>query len=165
MDPPQDSWRSRAQAMATLSQPTPYRCNQCGTGEIVAAPLLYQQGTRTFSSTFIHGTSQSFSAQIAAPPRPRGYIRAFVLWGFAICVLLAWSYAGLSSILEHPATTAMGGNVVAIFMLLCLISVAGLLLNLRRIFRYNHEIFPQLQSDWEHTYMCRRCGKTRLIPS
>jgi hypothetical protein len=151
--------------MATLLQPNPYSCDQCGSGEIVAVPLLYQQGTRAFSNTFIHGTSQSYSAQMAAPPRPRGYMGPFVLWGFAICLFSAWSYAGLSSILQHPSTTAMSGNVVALFMLLCVASFAGLLLNLRRIFHYNHEIFPQLQSDWRHTYMCRRCGKTRLIPS
>jgi hypothetical protein len=151
--------------MATLSQPNPYHCDQCGTGEIVAVPLLYQQGTRTFSNTFVHGTSQSYSAQMAAPPRPRGYILPFVLWGFAICLFFAWSYAGLSSILQHPSTTAMSGNVVALFMLLCVASFSGLLLNLRRTFHYNHEIFPQLQSDWTHTYMCRRCGKIRLIPS
>jgi hypothetical protein len=158
-----NSCRSRAQAMATISQPNPYHCDQCGTGEIIAVPLLYQQGT--FSSTFSHRTSQSYSAQIARPPHPRGYIRPFVLWGFAICLFSAWSYAGLSSVLEHPATTAMRGNVVALFMLLCVASFVGLLLNLRRIFRYNHETFPQLQSDWAHSYMCRRCGKIRLIPS
>ena len=80
--------------MATLSQPNPYHCDQCGTGEIVAVPLLYQQGTRTFSGTFSHGTSQSYSAQIAAPPHPRGYIRPFVLWGFAICFLRFWGRRG-----------------------------------------------------------------------
>jgi hypothetical protein len=165
VDSPQDSWRSRAQTMATQSQSNPYRCDQCGTGELVAVPLLYQQGTRTFTSTFSSGISQSYSAQIAAPPHPRGYIRPFVLWGFAICLFFAWSYAGLSSVLEHPATTAMRGNVVVLFMLLCVASFMGLLLNVRSIVRYNHEIFPQLQSDWAHTYMCRRCGKFRLIPS
>jgi hypothetical protein len=151
--------------MATLPQPNPYRCDQCGAGEIVAVPFLYQHGTRTYSSTFSHGISQSYSAQIAAPPHPRGYIRPFVLWGFVTCLFFAWSYAGLSSILRHPATTAMRGNVVILFVLLCVASLVGLLLNVRRIFRYNHEVFPQLQSDWAHTYMCRRCGKIRLIPS
>ncbi len=151
--------------MATLSQPNPYRCDQCGTGEIVAVPLLYQQGTRTFSSTLIHGISQSYSAQLAAPPRRRGYIVPSVLWCFAFCLFFAWSYAGVGSIIQHPSTTALRGNVLAVFMLLCVASFAGLLLKLRQVFRYNREIYPQLQADWAHTYMCRRCGRTRLIPS
>ena len=151
--------------MATLPQQNSYCCDQCGTGEIVAIPLLYQQGMRTFSSTFSHGSSQSCSAQIVAPPHPRSYARPFVIWGLAICLFLAWSYAGFSSILEHPTTTAMSGAAVALFMLLAAASVAGLLFSLRRIFRYNRETFPRLREDWSHTYMCRRCGKLRLIPS
>ena len=56
---------------------------------MVAAPILYQQGTRTFSGIFNHGVSQSVSAQAMAPPRRRGYVRklsplAFVVALFAI---------------------------------------------------------------------------------
>lgn len=154
-----------AQGMATPLQQNPYRCDQCGTGEIVAVPLLYQQGTRTYSGTFSSGTSQSYSAQVAAPPRPRGYVWTIVLWGFAILLFFFWSYAGLGAILVHPETTAMKGHAVVVFMLLCVACVVGLLASLRRIVRYNREIYPRLHWDWTHTYMCRRCGKSRLIPS
>jgi len=151
--------------MATLSQPNPYRCDQCGTGEIVAVPLLYQQGTRTFSSTFHHGTSQSYSAQIAAPPHPRGYIRPFVLWGFAIFFFVFWGGAGLNKILAEPSSKENLVNAVGLFLVLGFVCLAGLILNLRRTARYNREIYPHLHSNWAHTYMCRRCGKIRLIPS
>ena len=151
--------------MATLSQPNPYQCDQCGTGEIVAVPLLYQQGTRTFSSTFHHGTSQSYSAQIAAPPHPRGYVRPFVLWGFAIFFFVFWGGAGLNKILAEPGSKENLVNAVGLFLVLGIVCLAGLILNLRRTARYNREIYPHLHSNWAHTYMCRRCGKIRLIPS
>ncbi len=38
--------------MATLPQSNPYRCDQCGAGEIVAVPFLYQHGTRTLLKHF-----------------------------------------------------------------------------------------------------------------
>jgi hypothetical protein len=54
--------------MASVSQLNPYQCDQCGTANIVAALILYQQGTRAYSGTLNSGTSQSYSAQAAAPP-------------------------------------------------------------------------------------------------
>ena len=49
-----------------------------------------------------------------------------------------------------------------ILAILCLI---GMVFNFRKIARYNREVYPQLRWNWEHTYICRRCGKFRLIPS
>ena len=151
--------------MATLSQSNPYQCDQCGTGEIVAVPLLYQQGTRTFSTTFSHGTSQSYSAQIAAPPHPRGYIRPFVLWGFAIFFFVFWGGAGLNKVLSEPSSRQNLTDAVGLFLALGVVCLGGLILSLRRAVRYNREIYPNLHWNWAHTYLCRRCGRTRLIPS
>jgi len=39
------------------------------------------------------------------------------------------------------------------------------MLNLRRISRYNREVYSRLLWDWQHTYMCRRCGTFSLIAS
>jgi hypothetical protein len=73
----QDVSRFRVNEMAAIPQQNPYQCDQCGTPNIVAVPLLYQQGTRTYSGLTTWGSSQSYSAQLSAPPRPRGYARAF----------------------------------------------------------------------------------------
>ena len=27
-----------------------------------------------------------------------------------------------------------------------------------KISRFNREVYPKLQSEWTHTYMCQRCG-------
>ena len=99
----------RDNGMASVSQLNPYQCDQCGTANIVAAPVLYQQGTRTYSGTFNSGTSQSFSAQAAAPPDPRGYGRPLLLWGIPICFTFFWGFVGLVGILEHSkSATSIG---------------------------------------------------------
>ena len=89
--------QARDNGMASTSRLNPYQCDQCGTTNIVAAPLLYEQGTRSYSGPFHSGTSQSYSAQAAAPPDPRGYGRPLLLWGIPICFTFFW---GLSWALE-----------------------------------------------------------------
>ena len=155
----------RDNVMATVSQLNPYRCDHCGTENIVAAPVLYQQGTRAYSGTFSSGTSRSYSAQAAAPPNPRGYGRTLSLWGVPICFTIFWSFAGFGRIIEHPKSAATLADAVAILLLLGMVCLGGMLLSLRRIARYNREIYPRLRWNWEHTYICRRCGNLRLIPS
>jgi hypothetical protein len=151
--------------MAFVSQLNPYQCDQCGTANIVAAPVLYQQGTHTYSTRFHSGTTQSISAQAAGPPDPRGYGRPLLLWGIPAIFTFFWGFAGFSRILGHPASLATLGDTVAIFLFSGLGFLGGMLLNFRRIARYNREVYPRLRWNWEHTYICRRCGQIRLIPS
>jgi hypothetical protein len=151
--------------MASVSQFNPYRCDQCGAANIVAAPLLYKQGTRTYSGPFHSGISQSFSAQTAAPPNPRGYGRPLLLWGIPICFTFLLGLVGFSGILEHPSSIATSGNIVALLLLLGVACVGGMLLHFNSIARYNREVYPRLHWNWEHTYICRRCGRSLLIPS
>jgi predicted RNA-binding Zn-ribbon protein involved in translation (DUF1610 family) len=149
--------------MVTAGQQMAYRCEQCGSPEIVALSLLYEQGTRSFSGRFTSGVSQSYSAQAAAPPKPKQYFRPFILWGPAIIILSFWIYAGLQSVLLHPKTTALRDEVVFVLLFFCVIAFAALLFSICKIARYNREVYPQLHSDWAHTFMCRRCGKYSLI--
>ncbi len=150
-------------SMACLSQLNPYHCDQCGAANVVAAPVLYQQGTRSYSTRFYSGTTQSFSAKAAAPPDSRGYGRPLLLWGIPICFTFFWGFAGLDRIRVHPTSLATLSETVAIFLILGFILLGGMLLNFRRIARYNREIYPRLHWTWEHTYVCRRCGRFRLI--
>jgi hypothetical protein len=155
----------RDNPMASVSQQNPYQCDQCGTANIVAAPVLYQQGTHTYSTRFHSGTTQSFSAQGAAPPDPRGYGRALLLWGIPIFFFFFWGFAGLGRILDHPKSAASLSDSVAILLFLGVMFLGGMILSLRRVARYNREIYPRLHWNWEHTYICKRCGRFRLIPS
>ena len=155
----------RDNGMASVSQLNPYQCDQCGTANIVAAPVLYQQGTHTYSTRFHSGTTQSFSAQAVTTPRPRGYLRAFLVWGPPVTIFFVWTVVGVISIHEHPMTSALRPSAVTVFLFLGAASLLGMVLSLRRIARYNREVYPRLRWNWEHTYICRRCGRFRLIPS
>ena len=151
--------------MASVSQLNPYQCDQCGTANIVAAPVVYQQGTRAYSGTFNSGTSQSYSAQQAVPPRPLGYLKPVFRWGPLILLLSVWTVIGFRSILELPRMSMFRVELAVVFLLLEVFALAGLVFNLRKIARYNRDIYPRLRWNWEHTYICRRCGKFSLIPS
>ena len=106
--------------MASVSQLNPYQCDQCGTANIVAAPVLYQQGTHTYSTRFHSGTTQSFSAQAVAPPRPRGFLRPFLLWGPAIALFSLWGPSSGSAQFSiiHRMLQALGRAVHSVFLVL-----------------------------------------------
>jgi hypothetical protein len=151
--------------MATLPLQNSYRCEQCGTPEIVAVPVLYQQGTRSFSGLFNHGTSQSYSAQAATPPQTKGYVWPILLWGFVITLFSISSLFDFNALVQRRAFSATEVEIAAIFLLLLLGSLWGMTRTVRKISRYNRDIYPKLHWNWTHTYMCRRCGKFSLIPS
>ena len=152
--------------MASVSQFNPYQCDQCGNANIVAAPVVYHEGTRTYSGTFYSGTTQSYSALAVAPPKPRGYIRPFLVWGPPLVILLVWTVLGTNSILKHPATSALRPTSVAIFLLLDLASLAELYLSLRRIASYNREDFPRLHGTGNTPTFAGAAGSSALyLPS
>jgi hypothetical protein len=145
--------------MAATGQQVAYQCDKCGSPEIIALSVLYEQGTRNFSGRFTSGVSQSFAAKAASPPKTKMYFRPFVLWGPPIIILSFWIYAGVF----FQPTNALRGGAVVIILGLWLISITGFILSMRKISRYNREVYPHLHSDWAHTFMCRRCGKYSLI--
>ena len=155
----------RDSGMASVSQFNPYQCDQCGNANIVAAPVVYHEGTRTYSGTFYSGTTQSYSAQAVAPPHPRGYLRPFLAWGPVILLLSIWTVVGIRSIFEVPKANIFRVELAFLFLLLTVASLTGLVVSLRKVAHYNRTSFPRLRWNWEHTYVCRRCGKLRLIPS
>ncbi len=155
----------RDDEMESVVEQSPYQCDRCGATNVVAAPLVYGQGTHTYSTRFSSGTTQSFSAQSASPPRPQGYFRPIVLWGPAAIFFSLWTFIGLGSILEFRRLTLFKVDLACVFLGLCLASFTGLLVSFRKVTRYNREVYPRLRWNWEHTYICRRCGNSQFIPS
>jgi DNA-directed RNA polymerase subunit RPC12/RpoP len=151
--------------MAVAKQQLSYQCDQCGSPNIVALPVLHEQGTRTYSSPTNWGSSQSYSAQGAAPPRRKGYGGPFLLWGFLLSFFLFWSWACYSAMLKYPKTASSMEYPLGLLGLMVLGCVIGLVLTSRKVSRYNQAVFPVLYSTWARTYMCRRCGKLLHIPS
>jgi hypothetical protein len=150
--------------MATSAQQDVYQCDQCGTPEIVAVPILYQQGTRTFSGLFNHGVSQSFWAQVVAPPKPRSYAGRLLTWGFPVALFTIATYFDLRAFLQRSTISAQETEIAIVFLFLCLASIWGMGRSVLKVSRYNREVYPKRQSDWAHTFMCRRCGKLFMIP-
>lgn len=152
----------RVTAMVYGQQQRSYHCDRCGSPDVVSLSLLYERGTRTHSGPAYWGRSQSFSAQNAAPPRPKGYGGPLILWGFLVAFLAFWFWAFSQAFGKYPATAA---KVLVLLGALGLVCVAGLAVSCCRISHYNREIFPTLQWDWIHSYRCQRCGKVVHIPS
>ena len=154
-----DSTDRERETMAATGQQMAYQCDQCGSSEIIALSLLYEQGTRSFSGQFTSGVSQSFAAKAASPPKAKMYFRPLVLWGPPFVILSFWIYAGVF----FQSRSALRGGAVLIIVGLWLISIIGFILSMRKIARYNREVYPRLCYEWAHTFMCRRCGKYSLI--
>ena len=148
--------------MATLPQQSLFQCDRCGTRDITAAPVLFQQGTRTYSGMFRSGTSQTHSAQLAAPPRRKSNTGPLLRWAFPLCFCFFWGISVLSTMFQRQATAK---TVIADMLLLLIgaVCLGGLMRSLRRIARYNREVVPKLLWNWEHTYICQKCGSSRLI--
>jgi hypothetical protein len=149
--------------MATLTVQQVFQCDQCGNPDIVAVPLLYQEGTRTFSGIFSRGVSQSVAAQALAPPRRRSYARRLLPWMFAVVLTTIATSFDLNAFVRRPAFSISEAGISLIFFSFSLASVWGLTRGLLSTLRYNREVYSKLEWDWAHSFMCRRCGKLQLI--
>ncbi len=151
--------------MEVVSQSNSYQCDRCGSTNVVAAPVVYEQGTRTYSGTFNSGISKSQAAVAASPPAPRSYRRPLMVWGIALCFSMFWGFAGLERLIGHSQASSALQKVVTVLFLGGVLCLVVMLMSFRRVTRYNREVYPQLYWNWEHTYICRRCGRNLLIPS
>ena len=130
--------------MATLTVQQVFQCDQCGNPDIVAVPLFYQEGTRTFSGIFSRGVSQSVAAQALAPPRRRSYARRLLPWMFAVVFTTIATSFDLNTFVRRPAFSISEAGLSLIFSL-SLASVWGLTRGFLRTLRYNREVYSKLE--------------------
>jgi hypothetical protein len=128
--------------MVYAQQQHSYRCDRCGSPEVVALSLLYERGTRTQSGPAYWGKSQSFSAQNTAPPKQKGYGGPFLLWGFLVAFLSFWFWAFSQAFAKFPAAAV---NVLVFLGLMGFACVVGFAVSCRRISRHNRAVFPTQQ--------------------
>ena len=158
--------QARDNGMASTSQLNPYQCDQCGTTNIVAAPLLYRTGNAQLFGAlpFRHepillctsrSAARSSRVRTASPALGNTNMLHFLL--------------GIRRVLEgfwNIRVPLYLGRTPSPF---CCFSawraLGGMLLRFRSIARYNREVYPRLYWNWEHTYICRRCGRSLIIPS
>jgi hypothetical protein len=150
--------------MSSPKREVSYQCDRCGSPNNVALSLLHQRGTRSFTAgSGWPGSSQSYSAQAAAPPTPRRYADRIVPYGFLFFFLsfLTWGCYGAlvkshDQVLYYP---------IGFLLFLGAICLAALIRSCVKIADFNRDVFPRLHSHWAHTYACRRCGKLICILS
>jgi hypothetical protein len=104
--------------MAATGQEMAYRCEQCGSSEIVALSQLYEQGTRSFSGRFTSGVSQSYSARAAAPPQPKRYFRP--LFVGTSCLSCHVDVCWIQCAIQHPKALVLKEFLAVVFPLLFL---------------------------------------------
>ena len=151
------------QKMATLAAQQAYQCAECGNPDIVAVPMIYQQGTRTFSGIFNRGVSQSVAAQQMAPPRPRTYFRVVAVWGALVLLSLLWTVTSVAALTRPQKTSMALFEVTILSSALLLVTAVGLFRSAYAVYRYNRETYRRLLAGWSHSFMCKRCGKLSLV--
>ena len=156
--------------MGTALQQTDYQCEQCGATNIVAAPVVYSQGTHSFSGRFCAGTNAIIlQRSSAAPPRPRGYLRPLLLWGsphfFPSFWELCWASDQDSAIIRTTSGTQGLRRLRFSYLLDLAASLEWCFMSFRKVARYNREVYPRLYWDWEHTYVCKTMRRSQMIPS
>ena len=94
----------------------PYRCDHCGTENVVAAPVLYQQGTRVYSGTFSSETADPTLLKLLRL-RPCAVISVRLFFGDReFFFSFVWTTVGLRSIFAHPTSTGLRANSVGVFL-------------------------------------------------
>jgi predicted RNA-binding Zn-ribbon protein involved in translation (DUF1610 family) len=150
--------------MVSPNREVSYQCDRCGSANIVALAILHQQGTRTLiTGSGWRGSSQSYSAQAAAPPKPKSSLGPIVVYGFLLYVLLFWARACYAAMLNKKDPTLE--YPMGCLLILAATCLVALILTCRNIVKYNRDVFPRLHWHWAHTYQCRRCGELICIPA
>jgi hypothetical protein len=140
------------------------QCTNCGSPDLVRLALLWERGTVVSSgSTYIGGlatggvggayattqsVSRTASANRAAPPTKRSSTG----WSIVVAIVALPLLLQLSSAMRHGIF-----NVLPIVLAFGI--VAGLpIWRIRKVAKYNSQVWPRLMLNWGQRYQCNRCG-------
>ena len=146
--------------MGTVLQQTDYQCEQCGATNIVAASVIYSQGTHSFYATdFSAGTNQSFSAaSCCTSTSPRLSSVPFSVGdSLQLLSLSSGPLLGLRSILAALRPRQLSGDHGCAFPLYwnCLLRWRWFVALRQGRSLQPSKSYPRLYRDWEHTYVCK----------
>ena len=150
--------------MASVSQLNPYQCDQCGTTNIVAAPVLYQQG---HAHIFCHVPFRDESILFCSS---RSTARSSRIWTTSSALgntNMLYFLLGLRRSCRHSRSSQVPDDARGHgrhFLTSGLVCLGGMFLNFRRIARYNREVYPRLHWNWEHTYICSAADGSASSP-
>ena len=97
------------------------------------------------------GTQQTVLSMMAKPPMKKSIATYILKWWIAIqfgLVLLLW----ISGLSKHEASLIIYFGAYAL-----------LIYKTYQRYVWNRDTYPVLRRDWEHTYVCLRCGNSFLL--
>jgi len=159
-------------------------CSYCGSSSTRRLETIYQEQTYQIQTTGIatsfsfqhgitnhrlssRGKASSYLAQKVAPPKKKtaGWILALILAVFFVGLPLNTSIIRntTNKILPKPAID----NIVLLSNLALLFGVIpGIAIICgRRVWHYNHEVYPQKLRIWLSSWHCDKCGSISVISS
>lgn len=140
-------------------------CPQCHSANVQNFALVYGQNVsqsqnKTFGGGVVggdlasgvavtNGTSVTGLGQAVAPPlqKSRNKLHAFLMWFFGYMPI----YFLLASILPNAL-----GNAPGVLALIILGSIEYKIH--KKISTWNKEVWPGLYDEWQHSYLCLKCG-------
>jgi DNA-directed RNA polymerase subunit RPC12/RpoP len=145
--------------IAATRQSTPYCCAQCGSDNLEALSLIYQNGVSHFRLYYYgSGERRSIAAQQAAPPSRKSLFEPCVFYGFGM--VLGYVLQEMDPLRGQVHTVDF---ILPVALALRVGMAALLIWRLVQTVRYNRTIFPLLLQNWWDSYKCRRCGNITVI--
>lgn len=145
--------------MADDQKSTKYQCPRCHSENIQSYPVIHSTGFSKINLTTVgvgfsdslgvgraesHGTKQTNLAAFTTPPKKKSVWKRFLFtWaigsGPIVWILRLCRFDLIAKIAE-----------IGSLILGCILAYLA--------FQWNKSVFPQLIQDWEHSYICLRCG-------
>ena len=137
-----------------------FECPSCHSDNVQRFAIAFQNGIADVNTTTAgigvaghfgvgaaktKGTQQSALSMSVAPPAKKGY-----LWK-VILLLVISSIGG----------AIFGGTLGETVNVLLL--VGGGYLIYRQVYCWNRDIHPQLMDEWQHSFICLRCGNKFIL--
>jgi hypothetical protein len=148
-------------------------CSFCHSTNLVKVSLAYEQGLSELQSRSrlgglslatsglgfwsgearTTGTVQTRLSARLSPPTKMSYWKTALWW---LLGLLALWFVGIALMPENAHKAKEFGQA---FAWVADAYAGALVLLWCFIWRYNHRVFPIQHRRWDHSFMCRRCGK------
>ena len=137
-----------------------FECPSCHSDNVQRFAIAFQNGIADVNTTTAgigvaghfgvgaaktKGTQQSALSMSVAPPAKKGYLGKVIL-----VLFLAFIVGGM-----------VGGTLGLIVNFL--LGVGGLYLIYRQVYCWNRDVHPQLMDEWQHSFICLRCGHKFIL--
>jgi hypothetical protein len=152
------------------------RCPKCSSTDLKKVSLAYQEGlfhvdTRTRMLGFLfasggpdvlvgrattRGVQQTALSKSLVPPAKWSYLK-LILWSAAISFVSLVAYVRVVMTSPPPVSSLPVKIYFAVAPLLFLVLFVS-------IWRHNHSTYRRQYNEWDHSFICQRCGGVTMEP-